>query len=152
MNKELVVRSVDSRDLESLLVWRLEGFNKHWQLSDHIPNPTEHAAWFKSRLLSKNKSPFLAVEYNGVTTAYIRFDELGSFQFIVSILVSPKYRGRGLSHNFLSLACETVRQQFPLSLFRAIIHNENIPSQKVFAKCGFMFEKTVNSIFSSYTY
>lgn len=56
----------------------------------------------------------------------------------ISIYLSNEAQGRGLGYQLLTFVCETVqKEQLPIKTIISYIYEQNLPSQRLFAKAGF---------------
>lgn len=105
--------------------------------SEFIPLET-HRGWWSAKIRDSSAFYFIG-EVGGSPASIVRFDKKEDGRsFIIGVNLAPKYRGLGLSYQFLRAACyEFLRtNNAPIE---AYIKPENIPSIKSFEKAGFRF-------------
>lgn len=103
----------------------------------------EHVKWFNDKL----KDPFYVI--------YVVSDDedhfLGQVKFeilkdiaVISISISPDFRGRGLGRYVLKSACEKFHIERPdIKEIEAIIRPSNLPSIKIFEYAGFKYKEDI---------
>ena len=100
-----------------------------------IPEYTEHKLWFEQSIESSDKAMFIIME-NLNRLGMLRLDSILKDQFEVSIIVDPKYSGKGIAQRAIQKLVELI----PGRIIKAIVHANNIASQKVFEKTGFQLQ------------
>ncbi len=135
----LVVRKTISNDIWDLYDWRTRETEVNWQKSSRSISRAEHESWFKQRILQNNCCPFLVVEdLNKRTSIAVgRFDMKMTNQFLISIILNPKFRNQGLAYPCLKLMLDEVTSNNPGCTFIAQVHRDNDPSVKLFSRAGF---------------
>ena len=136
---EIVFRDCEFSDSHLMCKWRnsvdvrLNSKNQHEISSD------EHLDWFKGKLERKLREPFWAVEMDGQTVGFLRFEavEVNSSIFEISIVVDPELRGQGIGTLIIELGILKLAPSFPKTTIRAYIRSSNIVSKKIFLKNGF---------------
>lgn len=101
----------------------------------HPATPTwdEHCAWFDSNL-SDTKSTLYLIYHDGTAVGTLRLDEKNPDEYEVSILLTENAQGKGIG----SMALNEIHNIKKHGLFFADIHSDNINSQKLFKKAGFV--------------
>jgi UDP-2,4-diacetamido-2,4,6-trideoxy-beta-L-altropyranose hydrolase len=96
------------------------------------PSWAEHIEWFEKTIYEYSSVLFI-IMLGQLPTGFIKFDNINGKDINVSIIIDSKYSGRGIAKKSLS---QFIKLQ-PGRYFKATIHKENIPSQKVFENIGF---------------
>ena len=131
-------RLAEESDAHVIWQWR-EGDGAYKYYGSNKPTPLdEHYVWFARALKNANKR-LLIIEQNGVKVAHVRFDleENNSKHAIISICMASQFKGRGLALNCLRCALDDANNQ-GIGKITAHIHKDNLPSIKLFSRCGFV--------------
>ena len=103
--------------------------------TDQIPLE-DHVKWFNNRLNRDDVRFYLAVTDRGVPLGYARFEpDTGST--VVSVLLDPTFRGRGLGSVLIDEACRQFSRDTSLSTVKAYIKQDNQSSRRAFDRAGF---------------
>lgn len=139
-NGYLAVRGALEPDVNITHEWANDEATRRNSFSSEPIQFETHSAWWKSRLRDKNAIYFIG-EMRGNPVCLIRFDkDIENGTFVIGINIAPKFRGQGLSHRFLTMACYKFLETHDAPI-DAYIKVENIPSIKSFEKAGFRFVK-----------
>lgn len=129
---DFVIRPATAADSDVILRWRnIESDFRHYR-SDGPVTAIEHAAWFSGRVASWG---FWLAEQDSVPAGSVRVDVDGE-SGIVSIVVDPDHRGRGVGSRLLEWAAREARDQ-GLTRLVAEIHPANVASISLFERCGY---------------
>lgn len=131
------LRPVSSKDSES--VWKLAGSEDVRSAScSQKPIPWEaHKLWFEQQL-SKNSSYFFIVSgLDSSFLGYVRFSFEENNEAFVSIALIQEMRSKNIGTAVLGQACARFRTMFAQHLVNALVHEDNIGSQKIFLKNSF---------------
>ena len=63
---------------------------------------------------------------------------------LLSIVVSPKERGRGIANRLVEAGFEECKKR-NINKAKVLVRPENIAANKLYQNCGFKFFKTINS-------
>ena len=126
-------------DASVLLAWRNDPSVREFSLNPAQITALEHSRWFTARLEKQKSEPFLFFEVDGKTIGMTRLDMASEStnKFEISILVDPNYHGSGIGTKILSMTCETFFGLFPEKTIIAMVHQQNLISQKLFRNAGF---------------
>jgi UDP-2,4-diacetamido-2,4,6-trideoxy-beta-L-altropyranose hydrolase len=142
------VRPVTMSDSKQLLEWRSHPAVCKYSRNTNAPSQAEHEN-FLTKKLSDPNCVFNILTYGGKPAGMVRLDlmdashverspsssgRITTAAYEVSVLVDPDKHGLGLGQCALNLASELV----PDAVLFAQIHPENIPSQKLFRKVGYV--------------
>ncbi len=98
----------------------------------------EHEEWFSHRI-NKDKSPFyILVDESEQVMSVVRFDYKQDGDYVVSVNLSPDFRGRGLGTLVLTETLRQLKTDFSPKSVRAVIKNDNEASRRAFIKAGFV--------------
>ena len=132
----LQLRPISNEDnlfLKSLQTLEIRKFFTNPQ----IPSEDEHRKWF-STISACAESLVLIIEYHSKKVGMLRVDNLHAQLPEISIIISTAHAGKGIGVSSLKTLAEIFKKQ----KLKAIIHNKNISSIRIFEKSG--FRKSVN--------
>lgn len=94
-----------------------------------------HKKWFAEKLNDKN-CVFYVARFNGEFCGYIRFDKAENNEFVVTIHLVEKFRGKGFGSLIIREAtAQIITQKNPVCL--AFVKKENEGSLQSFLKAGY---------------
>jgi len=99
----------------------------------------DHKKWYFDKI--NNKEVFFYVIRDKVTTeliSYIRFEKEKNDEYIASLAILEKFRGKGLGYKLLKLVSSEVINKKEVNKINAFIKPENIASIKTFKKAGYV--------------
>lgn len=131
VSEEISLKPIADDDCKYIYDLQTDAVRKY---SRNPAKPTwdEHVKWF-SKYMQNEFSVIFIILLNQQSVGVLRLDNIADKEIEVSIIVDPCYSGR-------SIAKKSLMQAFKLHIgeaYKAVIHKENIPSQKVFEKTGF---------------
>ena len=136
---KLSLRPAAAGDAKLLWRWandplvRAASFN-----SARIPWPT-HEAWFAKRLARPRRARIYLAQARGETApvGQIRFEKSGPGRAVVSVVVSPNQRGRGLGAALIRSGCLQASKDLGVRRVLAYIREDNAASIAAFERAGF---------------
>lgn len=138
MGNDLSLRRWQESDCRMLYDWRMHEANRRWFGNDAEFPFSEHQQWFLSAINDSERFLYI-LEDAGEAVAQIRLDpaELaGSFR--IAVATDPEKSGRGYGQMILRLAVQQPEVIKRANLLIAETLIDNIPSQKIFARQGFL--------------
>lgn len=144
MNIIFSIRLAEPRDIKN--VFDLSNDDTVRAMSIH-PEKIEwesHVKWFDSALKNPDLKFYVAESADGDFIGQIRFAR-NNAEWIVSISLVEKYRGKGMAKNILRQSIELAN----LNNVTAYIYNTNRASLKVFEKSGFKDTHLLKYVFNS---
>jgi len=138
MGNDLKLRRWRADDCRLLHEWRLHPENRRWFGDSSEVSYETHQAWFGRFMADKSRFGFI-LEEDGRPAAQIRFDPAempGCYR--ISLSTAPDCAGRGLGSQILRMGCASVEMQGAAALFVAETRIDNLPSQKIFQRQGFV--------------
>lgn len=136
-SKPISIRDISENDLNFTYLLSNDSLTRANSFNSDPISFANHEKWLESKLLDQNAF-YLIGQFNGQSAAFIRFD-ISKNENIIGITLNKKFRGKGLSHEFLKLSVKEFKQKFPNKKITAFIKEENIASIKSFEKAGFNF-------------
>lgn len=131
VDEKITLRPISVDDCEYIYSLQTDEARK-FSRNPSEPAWNEHVQWFAT-IINEEVSVLFVVMLGQQTAGLLRFDNIDGNDIEVSIIIAPNYSGRGI-------AKKSLKQAFtlqPKKCFKAAIHKENIPSQKVFENIGF---------------
>ena len=133
----MMIRLANSSDSGDIFGWRNDPASRSMFLNTGEVALNDHQNWFDKSLLDINRTLFVGV-LDGQKIGVCRFDfDPSNETVVISINLNPELRGKKLSAAFLEKAIQKYREKNK-SLILALIKRTNIPSIKIFQKCGFV--------------
>lgn len=96
-----------------------------------------HVDWFQKALVDSSLKFYIVESEEGEFIGQVRFKKEEDF-WITSISVCSDFRGQGLGSLMLQVALEQMIGHVVI----AYIRENNVPSQRIFTKAGFVFQNT----------
>ncbi len=146
------MRLVRETDKNILLKWRNNRKVIQFTRSGVAISPDIHARWFETRLKNLEIEPIFIFTIDETPIGMTRLDLLDPLKngYEVSILIDENFQEIGVGKRALLQTCEFGLNTLSARYIRAEIHNENLPSIKLFTKMGFVEKSKVDGSFSSY--
>lgn len=121
-------------DSKDLFEWRNEPGTRHASKNSAPIDWETHAAWFAAAIVSPERTIYIGY-CESKKIGCIRFDRILPPRegFLVSIVVAPAARGRGVGKALLRAGIATL----PNTRLEAEIAVGNRASQRIFEDCGF---------------
>jgi len=135
------LRRINEDDAGQLLEWQRHPCARQYARNPRVPGLSEHRAWF-CRKMVESENYTAIIECNDYAVGMLRLDIIDPKEtkdpmpstFEVSILVAHNYSNKGIAYSALMYA----RRLFPEVRMNAYIHADNVASQRVFLKAGFV--------------
>jgi RimJ/RimL family protein N-acetyltransferase len=141
MVKEISFRSITLEDTDLLLGWRNDSETRKNSIGQKEVNKKEHLQWIKNMLRSKTDCLLLIAELDGRPVGSFRLDKfkiIGDVSSpdmrLISYVVAPDKRGRGIGQAIVSEGCRSYGQSYDLL---AKIRADNVASRKILESCDF---------------
>ena len=114
--------------------WQCEPDARKYSLNPEIPTWEKHRKWMTRKLSSSADYMFIVLDAStGNEVGFVRLDRESRSNYLVSILIASRFKGRG----FASATLAYVNDIFPdLNLFATVL-KANVASQKLFERAGY---------------
>lgn len=100
-----------------------------------------HVDWMALRTSDEyNFGLFLIFEVQKNPVATTRFEKTGESEGEISVLVDPRFQGKGLGARIIQITTEQIKSRFGSQELVAYIDKRNISSIKLFQKVGFLLQ------------
>lgn len=134
-------RRIISRDLWiEILDWRNDPNVYVFNRTDRPIGLQEHLSWFMNRQTRMQKEPVFSYHNDEHFIGIARLDELSETNYEVSLIVNPILHGNGHGKQILADICQYFSANYSKeSRLTAVIHNQNLQSQKLFHALQFQF-------------
>ena len=139
MTKPELERAIMTQELwVDILPWRNDPLVYVWSRTDRPISLNEHRAWFEARKQKLADEPIFSYRENNLFVGMARIDKVAEDTFEVSLLVNPNQRSSGYGKQILADVCKYfLLNKSSDSKLVAVIHQENLISQSLFAGLGF---------------
>lgn len=146
MAQEFSIRMAKIDDMKNVFELSNEDLVRQNSIHTEKIDWETHVEWFKARI-NKIDEPFYIVEdKNGKFMGQLRFDKQND-DFVVSVSISPEFRGKGLASEILS---EAIKKS-GLKNLSAYIFDFNEASKNAFEKAGFKKDNLIKYVYNSVT-
>ena len=139
--KEISFRSLRMEDADMLLGWRNDPVTLANSINKKKVNREEHLKWLKGMLESVSNNLLLIAEWDGKPVGSFRLDTfrvkggaVSPDMRLVSYVVAPEYRRKGLGMAIVNEGCTSYGQEYGLI---AKIRTDNVASKKILEACDF---------------
>lgn len=150
MGNDLTIRNVTKNDSELLFNWRNEDSVRIFSRNSHLLTWEEHEKWFNKIINSNTGESLIYIfEKSGKKIGMTRIDKAVGDSSEISIILDPKFRGKGLSKQLLSTTLDIIAKDFTYERIIATVHQDNIASQRAFKALGFRVLRQ-NQLFITY--
>lgn len=138
--RDVTIRPALVSDVNITYEWANDPGTRENSFSSGPISLETHKKWWSSRMQSEDSAYFIG-QVKNTPACLIRFDrDAESGKSIIGINISPAFRGRGLAHRFLAIACQKFMESKNTRV-DAYIKAENTASLKAFQKAGFDFRE-----------
>ena len=153
MTSREINRRIISRDLWiETLDWRNDPDVYVFNRTDRPIGLQEHLSWFMNRQTRMQKEPVFSYHDDEDFIGIARLDELSDTNYEVSLIVNPVFQGKGHGKQILDDICQYFSTNYSKkSKLTAVIHNQNLRSQKLFHALQFQF-LSEDTNFKTYVY
>jgi len=135
-DQELTLRPAQADDCRLIWEWANDPLTRAVSFSAE-PIPWEdHVEWFTTQLSDPDCLFYVALDADEVPIGQIRYQIEGQ-EAIVSVSVSPGWRGRGYGSQIIRLASQKVFEGTAVNLIHAYVKPDNVASVRSFSKAGF---------------
>ncbi len=132
------LRRANKDDCRDLYEWRNSPSARQNSLDQREIPYEDHVQWFEGSLNNKNRTIYIALEGNK-KVGQIRFDLEEINLAKVSVTVKPEEQGKGYGPKIIEEGSNKYFSETGVSMIRAEIRQENVPSVKAFEKAGYKF-------------
>jgi RimJ/RimL family protein N-acetyltransferase len=130
------IRNANFSDSLDLLCWRNDPLTLSMSINASPVGVDQHKAWLKEVIEDPLKTLYIG-ELTPNKVGICRFDfDPKTYSSVVSINLSPTMRGKGISFELLRRSILLYKKSNTAAL-KAVINRNNIPSIKIFQRCGF---------------
>ena len=136
---EIKLRKAKDEDITFLFDLRNQPSTYKYSKNNRLVEWQEHINWITPVIKGKTVKNLFVVEADGKKAGQTRIDINGG-QAEVHISLMPEFQGKGIAALAIKMAMNKIKKEKKIKIFRAEIHQENIPSQKMFEKLGFQFQ------------
>jgi RimJ/RimL family protein N-acetyltransferase len=133
---EIAIRAARVSDFEALLAMKSDPEEVRWSGFAGAPDPQQFRRWFDQALVDPDRVMFTGI-VDEIIRGYVHFRRLGPTTFGVSTGVVRGFRAMGIGTRLRRQGIEDLRTKFPEAQIEAWLAENNIASQRSWAKMGF---------------
>jgi len=122
-------------DSPDIFEWRNDPITVKYSISGEVKRE-DHVKWYEQKINDQNTLFLILEDHSGNRFGMIRFDQKSDHS-IININLAPSHRNLGLGKIGLQKALGYYFDKYSAKPIKAIIHQENLPSQKIFSGWGF---------------
>ena len=131
------LRAARADDCSLVYEWATEPFVRRMSFSTGDIAFDDHERWFAAKLADPACAYFIATDAVGEPLGQVRFDRLEAGDGVISMLVAPAHRGRGVGATAIAAASAKVLQSGHTGRILAYIKPVNVASIRAFARAGY---------------
>lgn len=136
--KFLLIRKVELEDAEGLFELSNDSTVRQNSINHKKIGWQQHVQWLRSKIIDPNCRFFVITDKSETLVGQVRYDLSGERTAIVSISISPSFRGRGFASYILIESSRILfKEDNSLELVKAYIRPENEGSIISFTKAGY---------------
>lgn len=136
---KIFLRKADFSDIEFLFSLRNQPSTYQYAKNARPVEWSEHIGWITPIIKGNSSKNLFVIEFEGKKAGQARIDIAGEGAE-VSISLLAEFQGKGIAAIALKMAMDKIAEEKGVKIFIAEIHQDNIPSQKLFEKLGFQFK------------
>ncbi len=134
----MIIRKADKRDEYNIYILANDPEVRKYSFNSIRIKYEDHIEWFANQI-NDEKILFLVSYIKNDLAGQIRF-KLEDSEAIVSVSISPEFRGKGYGQKFMQEAIELLKHHKPhLKKIKAMIKKENVASIDYFKKCNYKY-------------
>lgn len=138
------LRRASLRDSYDLWRWRNDSDVRKWCFSNEEISYNRHKDWLANTLGSKDTVIFIAESANRRKLGQVRFNKNGNRTAYINVNLNPLFFGKGLGDKIIREATSVFMKDNPgIEKITAEIINDNVASQKVFERAGYVFLRRI---------
>ena len=134
-------RLANINDALSLLEWRNDKLSRKFSFNNKLINIDNHKIWLTSKI-NNHKSNIYIYKNEKMSQGMIRLDEIESNQYLISWIIAPEYRNKGIAKQMLSLFTSTFKGELI-----AKIKKNNLASFNIAKYIGMKIKYTKNDMY-----
>ncbi len=140
---ELTWRFAATSDALTVFNWRNDPEVIRYTRSARPLEWKSHVEWMALHTADDYSSGlFLIFEVQEIPVATTRFEKIKESEGEISILVDPRFQGKGLGARVIQITTEQIESRFGGLELVAYIDKRNFPSVKFFQKAGFLLQSS----------
>ena len=137
----LAYRKVKESDVDLLFKWVNDPVIRSNSFQSEPVGYDDHVIWFKQQMNNRDNI-ILIFEKNNKPAGMVRFDFTDD-DWVIGINIDEEFRGKRLAIPMLKNSIDYFCNNEQKSNIIAFIKKDNIISQRVFEKAGFIFESDI---------
>ncbi|WP_406734092.1 UDP-2,4-diacetamido-2,4,6-trideoxy-beta-L-altropyranose hydrolase [Vibrio scophthalmi] len=133
-NLRIALRKATESDIQCVYEWQCHPETRRFALNSSTPKFGDHKSWMKSKLSCDQDYFYMIMSHNQNRLGVIRLDKRINEEYLLSVYLNPDHYGQGVASQALAL----IDKQHPYMTIKATVLKENIASQKLFEKAGYL--------------
>ncbi len=138
---EINLKKAEQGDAEFLFELRNEPTVFEYARNNRPVERQEHLNWLEKVLIGESNKILFVVEFEGQKAGQIRFDQLETGIFEISIALVPNFRGKGIGRTALQLGIEKMKIEQKAEKIIAVVNQQNLGSLRFFQKANFVLQE-----------
>ena len=138
---ETLLRKANSSDIEFLWYLRNQPETYRYSRQNQTVNWKEHIEWILPIILKINNKELFIIKNLETSIGQVRLDWMESKKAEISISILKEFQGKGFANKSLSLAIKQAKKEDRAKSLMAVIHEENLTSQKLFERLNFKLKE-----------
>lgn len=136
LDKGYFLREARSSDIDLIFEWANDPEVRKQSFHSEFIAYSTHTAWFSSALQSEDMRIYIMVS-EGMPVGQVRLNLKADGTAEIGYLIAPAYRGKGFGKRIIELVEQQARHITGIRQMVAWVKASNVPSCKVFEKCGY---------------
>ena len=135
-------------------LWRIRAWRNSPDVVIHTVSKTyvtrlEHLLWSARCVWGRDQFAFVGGRLGQSRCGVVIIKRVNGSpeRWAVSVIVNPDERGQGYGRRLVQSLALWFQDRFPTESLTAVIHVENVASQRTFAGAGFAFHQTIDGEF-----
>ena len=149
---DLSFRYANKDDELLMLAWRNNINVRRYSRNTEAIEQSVHAEWLRSRLIEIVNQPLFIFHFKERAVGVVRLERINESPkiFEISIQVDESFQNRGFATSMISQVLLFAKKKLLATEIRAIIHQENSHSIRLFSNLNFLKTQTTNGGFEEY--
>lgn len=136
----IILKKTEEKDIENIYTYIHYNYVKKYYLGKEKEQWEIHKKWYKFVIKSNFYNFYTVIDENNNFLGCVKFEIDGEIA-IINIYLIEKIRGKKNGEKVIKISLEKIQKERPgLAIILAYILKENLFSEKVFRKSGFVFD------------
>lgn len=145
--QDIYLRKVEIRDIDDVFRLSNEDYVRKYSINKDKIKWEDHVKWFERIIQSPDDLFYVITNPDNTFLGQIRY-KIEDAEATVSVSLSKEILGKGLSYPLIKRSLEMLKNDSgKINKVIAFISKENIPSQKLFTKAGFVLDSKEQNMY-----